>query len=88
MEAQLKHLLHYMPIGVFTRPQLRRELRLCAELGKPYPFVLAVIPSARHRRTMASVKFSIRSTARAETGMLRWVRQTALPALSALAGSA
>jgi hypothetical protein len=32
--------------GVLTYPQLRRELKQCRELGKPFPFVLAVIPSS------------------------------------------
>jgi hypothetical protein len=39
-----------MPFGVLTYPQLRRELKRCRELGKPWPFVLAVIPSSGSRR--------------------------------------
>jgi len=39
-----------MPFGVLTYPQLRRELKQCRELGKPWPFVLAVIPSSSNRR--------------------------------------
>jgi len=86
VEAELKYILRYMPFGVFTHPQLRREMKRCAELGEPWPFVLAVIPSSGSQsRSFAST--SIRSTGIAEKGMLRWVRQTARPVLSALAGS-
>jgi hypothetical protein len=82
MEAKLKHLLHYMPIGVFTRPQLKRELKRCAELGKPWPFVLAIVPSPGHRsRLAASVTISVRPAPAAEWEMLRWARQTARPVL-------
>jgi len=49
VEAELKYILSYMPIGVFTYPQLRREMKRCAELGEPWPFVLAVIPSSNNR---------------------------------------
>jgi hypothetical protein len=41
-----------MPFGVLTYPQLRRELKRCRELGKPWPFVLAVIPSSSNRRVV------------------------------------
>ena len=50
MEVELRQVLTYMGIGVYTRPQLRRELRKCAEMGKPFPLVLAVIPETRSRR--------------------------------------
>jgi len=52
VEAELKYILSYMPIGVFTYPQLRREMKRCAELGEPWPFVLAVIPSSNNRRKL------------------------------------
>ena len=45
VEVELKSILRLMPFGVFTYPQLRRELRRCVELGEPWPFVLAVIPT-------------------------------------------
>ena len=43
-----------MPLGVFTYPQLRRELKRCAELGEPWPFVLAVIPSSGAQATVGA----------------------------------
>src|SRR5690349_11445677 len=46
VEVELKYVLSYLPFGVFTRPQLKRELKRCVELGEPWPFVLAVIPSS------------------------------------------
>ncbi|HVW73112.1 MAG TPA: hypothetical protein VHC39_05710 [Rhizomicrobium sp.] len=49
VEVELKYFLRYMPVGVLTYPQLRRELRRCVELGEPWPFVLAVIPSSSTR---------------------------------------
>jgi hypothetical protein len=54
MEIELKSVLRYLPIGVYTHGQLRRELKRCADLGKPWPFVLAVIPhSANKQRSLA-----------------------------------
>lgn len=50
VEVELKSFLSYMPVGVFTQPQLKRELKRCAELGKPWPLVLAVIPHSSDRR--------------------------------------
>jgi len=50
VEVDLKHVLRYMPFGVLTYPQLRREMKRCAETGAPWPFVLAVIPSSRKQR--------------------------------------
>ena len=50
VEVELRQVLSYMGIGVFTRQQLRRELRRCAEMGKPWPLVLAVIPDTKSRR--------------------------------------
>jgi hypothetical protein len=50
VEVELKQVLRYMPFGVLTYPQLRREMRRCVETGAPWPFVLAVIPSSRKRR--------------------------------------
>ena len=88
VEAELKYVLSYLPFGVLTYPQLRRELKRCSELGEPWPFVLAVVPSSSSRaKFSAPAKASIKSTAIAERGLLRWVRQTARPVLSALAGS-
>ena len=49
VEVELKSVLKYMPFGVYTRPQLRRELKRCVELGKPWPLVLAVIPPSNNR---------------------------------------
>lgn len=39
-----------MRIGVYTRTELKRELKHCAESGKPWPFVLAVIPNPAPKR--------------------------------------
>jgi len=50
----LSYILSYMPIGVLTYPQLRRELRRCVELGEPWPFVLAVIPASSNRRKLSA----------------------------------
>jgi len=47
VEVALRSVLSYMPFGVLTYPQLRQELKRCRELGKPWPFVLAVIPSGQ-----------------------------------------
>jgi len=52
VEVALKSFLVYMPFGVMTYPQLRRELKRCRELGKPWPFVLAVVPSSSRRRQL------------------------------------
>jgi hypothetical protein len=52
LEVELNYILSYMPIGVLTYPQLRRELKRCVELGEPWPFVLAVIPSSSNRRKL------------------------------------
>ena len=49
VEVELKPLLRCMPFGVFTYPQLRREMRRCVDLGTPFPFVLAVIPATRRK---------------------------------------
>lgn len=88
VEAELKYVLSYLPFGVLTYPQLRRELKRCIELGEPWPFVLVVIPSSGSRSKLpAPAKASIKSTRTAERGLLRWVRQTARPVLSVLAGS-
>ena len=88
VEVELKYVLRYLPFGVLTYPQLRRELKRCIELGEPWPFVLAVVPSSGSRAKLsAPAKASIKSTAIAERRLLRWVRQTARPVLSALAGS-
>ena len=67
MEAELKSFLSYMPFGVFTHPQLRRELKRCAELGEPWPFVLAVIPRSSNRRRSSTslAPFTLR-------GILGW----------------
>ena len=54
MEVELKHVLRYMPFGVLTYPQLRREMKRCVETGAPWPFVLAVVPSSKQRRLLAS----------------------------------
>ena len=63
----LSYILSYMPIGVLTYPQLRRELRRCVELGEPWPFVLAVIPPSTTRRKSSTslVPFTLR-------GILGW----------------
>lgn len=53
VEVALKSVLRYMPFGVMTYPQLRQELRRCRELGKPWPFVLAVIPTPSKKRESA-----------------------------------
>ena len=62
VEVALKSLFVYMPFGVYTRRELKREMRRCAELGTPWPFVLAVIPSsARTRRASAfRVSFTLK----------------------------
>jgi hypothetical protein len=52
VEVELKYFLSYMPIGVLTYPQLRRGLRRSVELGEPWPFVLAVIPTPNKRRKL------------------------------------
>jgi hypothetical protein len=52
VEVELKHVLRYMPFGVLTYPQLRREMKRCVETGAPWPFVLAVIPSSSKRRRL------------------------------------
>ena len=52
VEVALNYILSYMPIGVLTYSQLRREMRRCVELGEPWPFVLAVIPSSSGRRKL------------------------------------
>ena len=52
VEAELKYFLSYMPVGVLTYPQLRRGMRRSVELGEPWPFVLAVIPSSNKRRKL------------------------------------
>jgi len=53
VEVALKRVLSYMPFGVLTYPQLRQELKRCRELGQPWPFVLAVIPSSRTQRKLS-----------------------------------
>jgi hypothetical protein len=50
VEVELKSLLSFMLIGVYTRSELKQELKRCVELGKPWPFVLAVIPHSATRR--------------------------------------
>ena len=52
VEVELKYFLSYMPVGVLTYPQLRRGMRRSVELGEPWPFVLAVIPSSNKRRKL------------------------------------
>jgi hypothetical protein len=49
-EVELKSVLSYMPIGVYTRTELKRELKRCVDLGKPWPFVLAVVPRPASKR--------------------------------------
>jgi hypothetical protein len=64
VEVALKSFFIYMPFGVFTRPELKRELRRCAELGKPWPLVLAVIPSSARRKSSAfRVSFTLKGVA-------------------------
>lgn len=54
VEAELKLIQSYMFIGVYTRTELKRELKRCVDLGKPWPFVLAVIPhSATKQKSCA-----------------------------------
>jgi len=62
VEVALKHVLRYMPFGVLTYSQLRREMKRCVETGAPWPFVLAVIPSSskRHRPFASQRKLSVR----------------------------
>jgi hypothetical protein len=50
VEVELKSVLSYMPIGVYTRTELKRELKRCVDLGKPWPCVLAVIPEPATKR--------------------------------------
>jgi len=67
VEVELNSFLRYIPIGVFTYAQLRREIRRSAELGTPWPFVLAVIPPSTTRRKSSTflVPFTLR-------GILGW----------------
>jgi hypothetical protein len=54
MEVALKSFLSFTLIGVYTRTELKRELKRCVDLGEPWPFVLAVIqPSATRRKLFA-----------------------------------
>jgi hypothetical protein len=54
VEVKLKFVQSYMFIGVYTRTELKRELKRCVDLGKPWPFVLAVIPhSATKQKSFA-----------------------------------
>jgi hypothetical protein len=54
VEVELKFVQSYMSIGVYTRTELKRELKRCVDLGKPWPFVLAVIPhSATKQKSFA-----------------------------------
>lgn len=67
VEAELNSFLRYMPFGVFTYAQLRREIRRCAELGTPWPFVLAVIPPSATRRKSSTFRVPFTSK-----GILSW----------------
>ena len=58
VEVALKSLFVYMPFGVYTRRELKREMRRCAELGTPWPFVLAVIPSSARTRKASAFRVS------------------------------
>jgi len=61
-EVELKSVLSLMLIGVYTRTELKRELKRCVDLGKPWPFVLAVIPhSATKRKSFAPrISFTVK----------------------------
>ena len=65
VEVALKSVLSYMPFGVLTYPQLRRELKRCRELGKPWPFVLAVIPTPTEKRGLSTYVAPVTSDATA-----------------------
>ena len=63
MEVELKLVQSYMFVGLYTRTELKRELKRCVDLGKPWPFVLAVIPhSATRQKSFAPrIPFTLKS---------------------------
>jgi len=63
VEVELTRFRGFIAFGVYTRPQLKRELKRCIEFGRPWPLVLAVVPpSATRRKSAASrLRFTLKT---------------------------